>query len=202
MRNTNHLRIKLAAAVLAAAPAALAPRAHAQLASLPLPVTTNVTVTNPSIPVTGSVGITNQTLSVRDADNGARQPVVAAVSGVYGCSGANPSPNGVSYPVYTVPAQRTLVIESIDGIISNSQHTVMPYVSLQTSNPAGKHYLGLNTFPSGDAPIRVYTIDQATRYYAAPGSVVSVTVEALADINASTSCLQSFSISGHLVDTP
>ncbi len=193
MRIITDIRIHLAAAMLAAVPAVVAPPASA--GSLGLPITTNVTVTNPSLPVR----ITNGTLNVHSVDNPTltsfaenSMPICAAASASYnlGTPGAG---NGQVFVLEMVSVQFALPAGTFPrGVVIGAQSGTGPYA---VAIPA--------TLQGSDGVNNYYVASQAMKAYSV-GTAVTVSIEAVKGAGYSGTpsvCINNFGISGYTVSS-
>ena len=185
MRNTNQLRIKLAAAALAAAPVVLAPQAQAQLGSLPLPVTTNVNVTNP-------------VLNVHSVDNHAAN---AFTEGAVGSCTTN------QHAVYSLGTPgsaggEVFVLEQVSVRFQMAPGTFPAFgVRLQVQGSNGPFVVSIPATLQGSDPFwNFYVASQAVKTYST-GSSVTVMIDEGATSSASASanniCIGDISVSGY-----
>jgi hypothetical protein len=160
---------------------------------LPLPVTGSVNAA-----VTGTVGVTGGPVAVsnvldassnpipvmvRDADNPARQPFYATVSffGTTTTIGA--------YPLYTVPAGKRAVVETVETLSGQGYAATMARIFFEFTPNAPEATFDFTT-PSGTA------VTQPTKFYAGPGPMGVQ----LYSTDSNTNLNGVVSISGYLID--
>ncbi len=161
-----------------------------------VPVTGSVTITNSVVPVSGSVML-NGTPSVRDADNPAFQPFVAQLD-----LRVDYPDSGGTEVIATVPEGKRLVIETVSAFsLLPAGQDQWPNLSLEVCTLANciSHYIPMEIRDRPGGYFEVYTGNQAVRYYADPGSDVSVRLDRGGD---SFFGSVHTSLSGYLVDLP
>jgi len=184
MRNTHHLRIKLAVAALAAAPALLAPQAQAQLGSVALPVTTNVTVTNP-------------TLNVHSVDNHALNAFTASALG--SCTTNQHAVYSLSTPGSS--NGEVLVVEQVSVRFQMAPGTFPAFgVRLQLQGSSGPYVVTIPATLQGSDPFwNFYVASQAVKTYSTGPSVAVMIDDAATGFNSSPNniCIGDVSVSGY-----
>lgn len=195
MRIITDIRIRFAAAILAAVPAVVAPPASAA-GSIPVPITTNVTVTNPSLPVR----ITNGTLNVHSVDSPTltsfaenSTPVCAAAGASYslGTPGAG---NGQVFVLEMVSVQFFLPAGTFPkGVVIGTQ-----------SSSTGPNTVAIPaTLQGSDGVSNYYVASQAMKVYSV-GTAVTVSIDAGKGAGYSGTpnvCISNFGISGYTVSS-
>ena len=99
--------------------------------------------------------------------------------------------NTIDVSIFTVPADKRLVIEFVSGFCSSSQNVPVHIVRLSGSVD---HFLTPTIFPTGTGT-SFAVITQLTRIYANPTAVVKLAVFPTSN-SSTTTC--SLSVSGHL----
>jgi hypothetical protein len=100
--------------------------------------------------------------------------------------------NTIDVPIFTVPADKRLVIEFVSGFCNTSQNVPVQTVRLSGSVD---HFLTPHVFPTG-AGTSFAVITQHTRIYANPTAIVKLAVFPTSN-SSTTTC--SISLSGHFV---
>ena len=168
---------------------------------VPVTITGNVSVggtSSVSVTNTPSVVVSNSSLMVQAADNPAFQPYSYSLSSA--CTSGSP---GVLY-LYSpaVPSGKTLVIETIDASVQ-APTGIIPFLTVTTSLPgsnAAYHAIPL-TSEGTDPRYTFFAGNSAVRYYT--GGILNITL-APADgtTSALSTCLNTFTVSGYLVNNP
>ncbi len=168
-----------------------APRLLAGFGTLALVASIGLFASRPAHTVGGPVPVTvSNTVQNRDSDNSARQPVGITTE----LSSLTPG-QIISKIIYTVPANKRLVIEMASVGSQSSTDTNRYRIQLSTTVGTGVSYAIFSAAPS---PAPGPGVCQPMRLYADPGTVV------FADLlsNANNAPDVAVSFSGYLVDLP
>ena len=153
-------------------------------------------------PGTQDVNVVN-TPSVSDADNPARQPFQAVVTGVLSASG-----DTGNVPITTVPAGKRLIIEhvSVFCFAQTGQRIFLASIGVALQNAYNganlNHYLTLSPQGSNGFDLDFYTASEQVRLYADPGTQVFVDAAGNPPSASGLPSSAHFAISGYLVDVP
>jgi len=145
------------------------------------------------LPIIGSGNIAAAPVIIRNNDEPARQPFQA------GCNASASSAGFIGCTLTTVPAGKTLVVETFDGFFTFAQGGV-PY-QLELSTVAGGRLVNhenVYTFLNTQGGFSNYAFHQLTRVYADAGSPVAGQVY----VSVVTDTYVQLNISGYLVNVP